>query len=287
MEMDDAMPWNLKILDNLDQLYWSPRKLGLVTVPQQLAPDGSGYIVPKARVVGGKSIYVRGLRHKDWRREINKDEELLNQVLKIALAIAPSSFLDEAFFAPLGIRTCGRIRTIGREARHRHASLAPDQFTQHDGFYVSDNATVMMEMKLKANTSIEQYLKYCTLITLEEIVSGKTNENGLIYLVPTGSVGRTRRTLLLDDPEALARVWDDPTVFTKRRTLLRLLENHQTEIKGLARRLKVAVTTWEDFLGLVARTRDAAKDSGNETLENLMQGLFDQICASPDCGVPA
>ncbi|MFN3312321.1 MAG: hypothetical protein ACK46Q_02480, partial [Hyphomonas sp.] len=151
MEMEHAMPWNKKVLDNLDQLYWSPGKLGLVTVPQQLAPDGSGYIVPKDRVVGGKSIYVRGPRHKDWCRDINKDEELLNQVLEIALAISPSSFLDEAFFAPLGIRPCGRIRTIGREARHRHASLAPDQFTQHDGFYVSDNATVMMEMKLKAN----------------------------------------------------------------------------------------------------------------------------------------
>ncbi|MFN3711875.1 MAG: hypothetical protein ACK4S8_15145, partial [Alishewanella aestuarii] len=72
-----------------------------------------------------------------------------------------------------------------------------------------------------------------------------------------------------------------------KRTLLRLLENHQAEIRGVAKRLKVEVTTWEDFLDLVARTRDAAKDSGNETLENLMQGIFDQIRASPDCGVPA
>lgn len=284
-EMEPAMPWNKKVLDNLDQLYWSPRKLGLETVPRQLAADGSGFIVSKARVDRDKSIYVRGPRHEEWRRHINKDEELLNQVLEIALAIAPSSFIDEAFFAPLGLRPAGRIRTIGREAVLRHAALAPQQFTQHDGFYISDNAVVMMEMKLKANTSIEQYLKYCTLIALEELVSGRTTENGLIYLVPTGSVAKTRRTLLLDEPEALTRVWDEPISFTKRRTLLRLLNNHRSHIEDVARRLKVEVTTWDNFLGLISLTRDSAQEVGDEALENLMSGMFDQICATPDCGL--
>lgn len=286
-EMESTMPWNKKVLDNLDQLYWSPGKLGLVTVPRELSTDGSGFVVPKARIEGGKSIYVRGLRHAEWRNHINKDEELLNQVLEIALAIAPSSFIDEAFFAPLGVRPSGRIRTIGREAGLRHAELAPQQFTQHDGFYISDNAVVMMEMKLKANTSIEQYLKYCTLIALEELLSGRRNENGLIYLVPTGSISRTRRTLLLDEPEGLARVWDDPTSFTKRRTLLRLLANHGSHIKDVAHRLKIEVTTWDNLLGLIVRTRNGAIDAGDEALENLMSGMFDQICATADCGLTA
>ena len=36
----------------------------------------------------------------------------------------------------------------------------------------------MMEMKLKARTSIEQYLKYCTLIALEELLYGRKEHWG-------------------------------------------------------------------------------------------------------------
>jgi len=60
----------------------------------------------------------------------------------------------------------------------RHAELAPRQFTQHDGFYLTENAVVMMERKLKARTSIEQYLKYCTLIALEELLYGRKEHWG-------------------------------------------------------------------------------------------------------------
>lgn len=279
------MPWNDKVLDNLEQIYWSPDKIGLKSIKRQPTPDGTGFFVPKERLAGGKSLYSRGQAYPEWRPAISKKEELLNQILEIALAIAPSSFIADVFFAPVGIRPAGRIRTIGREVGARHSEFAPHQFTQHDGLYVSDNAIVMMEMKLKARTSIEQYLKYCTLAALEELVSGKKDHVGLIYLVPTGCVLRTRKDLRLDDPEAVDQIWNDPAAFTDKSPLLRLLTNHLDEIRDVGERLVLQIITWDDFLRAMVQTRDNAAVTGNETLENLMQGMIAQIQATPDCGL--
>lgn len=46
------MPWNDKVLDNLEQIYWSPDKIGLRSIKQQPSPDGAGFFVPKDRLVG-------------------------------------------------------------------------------------------------------------------------------------------------------------------------------------------------------------------------------------------
>jgi hypothetical protein len=279
------MPWNEKVLDNLEQVYWSPDKIGLKSIKRQPTPDGAGFFVPKELLAGGKSLYCRGQAYPEWRPTITKKEELLNQVLEIALAIAPSSFVANVFFAPLGIRPTGRIRTIGREVGARHSEFAPVQFTQHDGLYVSDNAIVMMEMKLKARTSVEQYLKYCTLAALEEMVGGKKDHVGMIYLVPTGAVMRTRRDLWLDDPGAMDQIWKDPAKFTDKSPLLRLLANHPEKIRTVGERLVLQIITWDDFLRAMLQTRDDAVATGNETLENLMQGMIAQIQATPDCGL--
>lgn len=281
------MSWNDKVLDNLEQVYWSPDKIGLKSLARQTAPDGSSYIIPKEHLAGGKSLYCREAPFVEWRSTITKKEELLNQVIEIALAIAPSSFIAEAFFAPLGIRPSSRIQTIGREILSRHASLAPRQFTQHDGFYVSDNAIVMMEMKLKARTSVEQYLKYCTLAALEETLTDKKDHIGLVYLVPRGSVDRTRKDLRMESGDGMREVWADPTAFTDKSTLMPLLENHMDAIREVGKRLQMTIITWDDFLAALTRCRDGAVAVGNETLENLMQGMINQILATPDCGLNA
>ncbi|SCY96902.1 hypothetical protein [Paracoccus tibetensis] len=279
------MHWNDKVLDNLEQIYWSPDKIGLKPIKRQPTPDGAGFFVPKERLAGGKSLYSRGQAYAEWRPTIIKKEELLNQVLEIALAIAPSSFVADVFFAPLDICPAGRIRTLGREVGARHSKFAPRQFTQHDGLYVSDNAIVMMEMKLKARTSIEQYLKYCTLAALEEMVSGRKDHVGMIYLVPSGAVLRTRKDLRLDNPEAMEQIWNDPSEFTDKSLLSQLLTHHLEQIRNVGERLVLQIITWDDFLRAMLQTRDDAAATGNETLENLMQGMIAQIQATPDCGL--
>lgn len=169
----------------------------------------------------------------------------------------------------------------------RHAELAPRQFTQHDGFYLTENAVVMMERKLKARTSIEQYLKYCTLIALEELMYGRKEHLGLIYLVPAGSVARTRKDLRLDDSDALRSLWQEPRAHTDKSTLLALLDRHAEAIRAVGARLRITVITWDDFRDVVPRFHNDARASGNQTLENLMQGVLAQLDSTPDCGLVA
>ncbi len=76
------MPWNDKVLDNLEQIYWSPDKIGLRPIKRQPTPDGEGFFVPKERLAEGKSLYSRGQVYSEWRPAITKKEELLNQVLE-------------------------------------------------------------------------------------------------------------------------------------------------------------------------------------------------------------
>lgn len=280
-----GMSWNSKVLDNLEQIYWSLDKVGLRPVKGQLSPDGESYVLPSKLLAGGRSLYCRAQNSAEWKSALLKKEELLNQVLEIGFAIAPSAFLAEAFFAPLGLSVPDRITTIGREAKARHAELAPRQFTQHDGFYITENAVVMMEMKLKARTSVEQYLKYCTLIALEELLYGKKEHLGLVYLVPDGSVARTRKDLRLDDPDALCRIWEKPQAHTDKSTLLALLDRHEQAIRDVGVRLRIGIITWGDFRDVTLRFHDDARRSGNETLENLMHGILAQLDSTPDCGM--
>lgn len=279
------MAWNDKVLDNLEQLYWSPKKLGLHSVKCTPIEDGSGFLVPRDTVVRKPRFYTRNSSFSNWRAGIHRDEELLNQVIEIALGIAPTAFLAQAFFAPLGIEPVRPIEVIGREVGERHADLAPQQYTQHDGFYVAQNAIVGMEMKLGARTSVEQLLKYCTQIALEEIAHGRKAHVGLIYLVPTTSVARTRRDLALDTPTVGARVWENPLAYTEKSRLRKLLRQHSAEIRDVSERLRLEIITWDDFLKTLLVTREAARAADDETLGNLMEGLIAQIQATPGCGL--
>lgn len=277
------MAWNQKVFDNLEQLYWSPKKLGLRSVVCRRTEDESGFIVPGEAGTRSLRVYTRPSTFADWRAEVHRDEDLLNQVIEIAFGIAPAAFLVRSFFAPLGIRTAGPIEVIGREIGARHAALAPQQFTQHDGFYVAPDAIVAMEMKLGARTSVEQLLKYCTLIALEEISQGRKDHVGLIYVVPTTSVAITRRDLLLDDPEARARLWQEPLAHTNKSRLQKLLRQHGDEIRDVADRLRLEIITWDDFFATLIATRAAARAAADETLKNLMEGLIAQLRATPGC----
>lgn len=279
------MAWNDKVFDNLEQIYWSLDKVGLRPVKGKITEDGQGYVLPRDLLRPGAAFYCRAQSSIEWKSTLRGKEELLNQILEIAFAIAPCAFLNEAFFAPLGFAADGRIRTIGREVLARHAALAPRQFTQHDGFYVAANAVVMMEMKLRARTSIEQYLKYCTLVAMEELTHGPREHLGLVYLVPAASVTRTRKDLGLDDQDALKRLWQDPRAYTDKSTLLELLDRHMEAIRDVGERLRTVVITWDDFHTVVRRFLEAASRSGDETLENLMQGILEQLEATPGCGL--
>ncbi|WP_303550584.1 hypothetical protein [Shimia thalassica] len=279
------MAWNDKVLDNLEQLYWSPKKLGLQSVKFAPTEDRSGFVVPRDSVVDGARLYTRSSSFLEWRAAIHRDEELLNQMIEIALGIAPTAFIARAFFAPLGIETAGPIEVIGREVGARHAALAPQQYTQHDGFYVAPDAIVGMEMKLGARTSIEQFLKYCTQIALEEITHGRKKHVGLIYLVPEKLVASTRRDLALDDPSVREQVWEDPLAHTDKSRLRTLLRYHGTKIRDVGERLRLDIITWDTFLETLLETREVARLSEDETLGNLMDGLIAQVRATPGCSL--
>lgn len=280
------MAWNDKFLDNLEQLYWSPSKLGLHSVKSEPTEDRSGLVVSRGSVADGGRLYTRSSSFKEWRPRIHRDEELLNQMIEITLGIAPSAFVARAFFAPLGIEDPGPVEVIGREVGTRHAALAPQQYTQHDGFYVAPEAIVGMEMKLGAHTSIEQLLKYCAQIALEEITNGRKKHVGLVYLVPNQSVPRVRRDLALDDPALQKQVWEDLSAHTDKSRLRTLLENHGPKIRDVRERLRLEIITWDTFLETLVDTREEARLSSDETLFNLMDGLIAQVRSTPGCGLP-
>lgn len=236
-------------------------------------------------LAGSPRLYTRQTSYQTWRAGIHRDEELLNHVIVSALGIAPADFLARAFFDPLGIRAAGPIEVIGREVRARHSAVALEQYTQHDGFFVAQNAIVGMEMKLGARSSIEQLLKYCTQIALEEILFGVKAHVGLIFLVPAVSVARTRRDLRLEDPTMQAHVWEDPLAHTDKSSLTKLLQSHTDEIRSVGKRLHLEIITWDDFLATLVDTYDLARSSGDETLGNLMSGLIAQLSVTPVCGL--
>ena len=193
------MAWNDKYWDTLEQIYWTPDYVGLKTLkPQQDPAHPECLLIPRSEVPSGNSIYTRRINSKDIVAHLHRREETLNHVLDIGLAIAPDDLIRRLIAKPLGFDDPGPYESIGREVDLRFGITA--NAFQQDGFFVSSQSALALEIKLKSSSSPEQVLKYATMLAIEEAVTGSKQNVGLLYVVPEGTEGALWRGCGLDGP---------------------------------------------------------------------------------------
>ena len=198
------MSWQSKYWDALDQIFWSLKYVGIANIPEeQLVREGGMISVPEDQLAKGGRLYRRVRNAAEQREYLLAQEEPLNHVFDIAFAIAPDALVEDALLKPLGLTDGGTFETIGREARERYQHIEKTQFQQQDGFFVSQNSAIGVELKLGSRSSPDQVMKYAMLFALEELHSGPKQNIGLLYITPEAGDNHWKSCGLLEPLERL------------------------------------------------------------------------------------
>jgi hypothetical protein len=275
------MAWNSKYWDILNNLYWTPRYLGLKSIPRDhWGTDGDLISIPRELMKGSTGpLYFRSRKYGDLKSYLHEQEEILNHVFDLTFAIAGDDVTNRVLCKQLGFHDAGPFESIGREVGERYGWRPQENVTQQDGYFVSPKSLVGVELKLGSKSWPEQVAKYLALMIWEEQSTGARDYLGLLFVVPAAAltqhwsgVGLTSSVI---DPGFIDRL-DQEKLPSKIRSLF---EENPEALKDLAGRLRLAVVSWGQLrseLATYGKSLDISRP-GDQSLYKLIGGLCDQI----------
>ena len=273
------MSWNRTYWDMLTNIFWTPRYMGLESIQKKTRTMSQEHIcIPKSEIPDSGGIYVRKRGEAELLEYLRSQEETLNHVFDLTMAIAGDEVVRRLLFDPLGFDGNGPIESLGREVKVRYAWKR--NVTQQDGFLVSPESIVGVELKLGSETTSEQVLKYVTLMHCEEVITGTRPNVGLLFIVP----GASRDTLweqcgISASGEIDASYLDGlDTRKLAKHMQARIKENGEA-FEGLLNRLKLAAISWSELdeaMSEIVTGLDRDRP-GDHTLIKLLEGFRAQL----------
>lgn len=277
---DDRPTWNRKYWDAVEQIYWSPKYIGFRSIPQRLWEISDDRVsIPLDRVNRTGPLYARERNHAEQRDWMLTQEEVLNHVFDITFAIAPDRLIEACFADPFGWQDSGPYESLGREVRQRYGWSSSENVTQHDGLFVSEKSMIGVELKLNAQSSLNQIIKYAALMAWEERVSGPKEHLGLLYVLLPSSRDRHWANCGLDGPHidstALDRVeLDDLSVRVRQ-----LCRDQRDEILSVLERMRLTSMSWIDVMSSCEAflVHLNMEHPGDQCLKKLVDGFIAQV----------
>lgn len=273
------MSWNQKYWDILANIYWTRRYMGLKSIPQEKWTINQNHIcIPKNEIPANTGIYVRKRAETEQMTYLRSQEETLNHVFDLTLAIAGDDVVRRLLFKPLGFDGNGKIESLGREVMERYGWKG--NVTQQDGFFVSPESLVGVELKLGSETTSEQVLKYVTLMHCEEVIAGTRPNVGLLFIVPdTSRDSIWEQCGISGSGEIDESYLDGITTQDMAKHMQERIEENDEAFRGLLNRLKLAVISWSDFdesMSKILSDLDPHR-VGDQTLIKLLEGFRAQL----------
>lgn len=148
--------WIESFYDAQEFLFWEPQHIG-----KRRDPESNLDSYDKV------SEHLRGM------------EVTLNQHISTFFLLAPQAFRQRLCMLLFGCRLAGKL--------HMHAPGVEERYgmvdsVQPDFFFTSRNSVLGVEMKIRAKSSVNQFLKYALLGLAEEIADGCQKEHFLGFL---------------------------------------------------------------------------------------------------------
>lgn len=272
--------WHEKYWDAVNQFYWTPRLLGLSSIPRaEWGDDPENITIDRHRITNSGSIYTRKGTSKENAARVRRMEEPLNHIFELTFSIAADPVLARLFHARFGPSDLGPFERLGREVNQRYQWLEAN-VTQQDALFVSPRSIVGVELKLKSRTWPIQTLKYLALMVLEQVHFERKDNLGLLYITPSS------------DPQTL---WKDCGASTDGKlgsgfvekcasdelnpTLRKLLESRFGEFQDVAERVTLKHVTWSQFVSeceALAAELDTTQP-GDATLQRLLLGFGEAV----------
>lgn len=276
------MYWNEKYLDNLEQLYWKPKYLGLKSISQKKwSKEGDFISVPRALVNESGPLYSRGIKSSEFKDMIFRQEEILNQFFDIAMSVVSGPILAQLLGCHGLKNPPDAFHSIGREAQDRYGF--DGNFTRHDGFFVSKNCAVGVELKLGSKSSLDQIAKYLLMFVSEEKFSGRKDHMELTYIVPGSAVGKHWSSTGLSGATLSKDEIIKAIESVKGESARGLLLSKSEKVVDTGLRVKLEAISWSEFdrrMELVCRELNPKQD-GDACLLNVLKGMRAQLRLHP------
>ena len=273
------MSWNQKYWDILANIYWTRRYMGLVSIPPKKWTTSQNHIcIPKNDIPANTGIYVRKRAEAEQMAYLRSQEEILNHVFDLTLAIAGDAIVRRLLFRPLGFDGSGAIESLGREVKVRYGWTS--NVTQQDAFFVSAESLVCVELKLGSETTSEQLLKYVTLMHCEEVITGTRPNIGLLFIVPdTSRDSIWEQCGISGSGEIDESCLDGEITRNLANHMQKRIEENAEAYRALLNRLKLGVISWSDFdesMSEIVSDLDPHR-AGDQTLIKLLEGFQAQL----------
>lgn len=282
------MVWIYKYWDIIEQIYWSPRYVGMKSIPQKYRREENGFIcIPVKSINNAAPIYRRERKMEDLKTYLHAKEEVLNHIFDLTFSIAPDSMINDILLKPLGFIDSGTFESIGRESFNRYGWGKYDNITQHDGLFASKKSAVGIELKLLSRSSLEQIAKYVALLTWEELYNGPKEQLGLLFIVPGFSMKNHWDKCGLDGPVVNRAFLETFRTLKLPALITGLFDRHSDHVGSVLDRITLGVISWENLRQRMISLQESLDLShrGDQTLAKLIQGFLCQLEAHRDTGI--
>jgi hypothetical protein len=282
------MAWNDKYWDIISNLYWTPRYLGLKSIPQdKWRIDGDRVSIPKALIANASGpLYSRSRTFNETKAYLNGQEEILNHIFNLVFSIAGDEVVSRLLCSPLKISDPGPFESIGREIGPRYGWRNGENVTQQDGFFVTPSSLIAVELKLGSTSWAEQIAKYVALMIWEEELSGTRSNLGILFIVPEAALADHWTSAGLAGPNIdaeFAKRLDEAKLPKK---IQHLFKQKPEKVAGVLNRLRLAAMSWTSFRDRVqALEQGLGSGAGDQTLKRLLSGLLDQVNGHDNTGL--
>lgn len=275
------MPWNDKYWDMIGNIYWTPRFLGLKSIPQKTWQVGEAVIsIPRDCVEGSSGpLYTRARKLSDLRTYLNGQEEVLNHFFNLAFSIMPDEVIAKLLCRPLSIKDVGPFDSLGRDLALRYGWKPSENVTQPDGFFMSAQSLIAVELKLTSTSWPEQLAKYIALMLWEERETGQRMDLGLLFIVPEPALATHWAKLGLEGSRLDEKFVERLDAGKLPRRIRELFEINSAEVRRIGSQLHMNAVSWS-WLAQELRTIAQALDPssvGDQTLLRLLMGFRNQI----------
>jgi hypothetical protein len=275
------MAWNEKYWDIHDQLYWSPRYLGLKSISKKKCVESDALIsVPRELVNPGGPLYTRVCKAGELREYLHTQEEILNQIFNITFAIAPDALVREALVEAMGFNDQGSFESLGREVATRYGWGESENVVQHDGLFVSETTALGVELKLLSPSSPDQIAKYAALLTWEELHSGRKSQLGLLFVMPEQALRKPWwKKCRLEGPTIDEGFFEVARTLKLPKKVATLFTEEPEAVRSVLDRMVLAGISWRELHGSLCAIQDRLDpmQAGEQTLHRLIAGFRAQL----------
>lgn len=279
------MNWTKKYWDALEQLYWTPKYLGLKSIPQRHWDVSDDRVSIPLRMTNRTGpLYRRDTTAKEFSKTVREYEETFNHIFDLTFGILDGEITNGIFCQLFGCTIEDNLKSYGRELGSEFGYPKLYDISQPDGFFSGKSWSLAVELKFDAKTSLDQLAKYLLAFSIERETTSEWKPVTLVYIAPDPD-NLLRNAFPFPVDEIGSTKLEEIMVGAKPRVREPLGKIAETAARVLDDMTLLAFS-WSEFDKVLQSflAELPTDDPAGRTVARLLQGLSDEIRTHPASG---